>query len=238
MRGNKKISTLLLLLEHIIIDIMPFTVVTAVFILTFGYGLALLSDRTAGTGMYNAASVDGFLVKVYLTLLGEFQYEDDPTVAKLLVFVSFSFISNIVLLNALIAIITHSYDEGREHEAENRSLLLATVILETEANVERNEINFPSWVHVLRKNVEVGDFDGEPSSTTENLAFAVDSTHTSRRSCGGRAVSRVADGVVTRLMRHSLISQAATAAHLSTSRSRRMMVGRRCAPSCARSRPS
>ena len=61
MRGNKKISTLLLLLEHIIIDIMPFTVVTAVFILTFGYALALLSDRTAGTGMYNAASVDGFL---------------------------------------------------------------------------------------------------------------------------------------------------------------------------------
>ena len=107
MRGVKSISSLVLLLYEVIDDIYPFAAVTVVFLAVMGYALALLSPRN-GSGLSH--STDGFFVSVYLTLLGDFDRDEDANIAQMVVFFVFTAVSNIVLLNALIAIISKSYD--------------------------------------------------------------------------------------------------------------------------------
>ena len=107
MRGVKSISSLVLLLHEITFDIGPFAAITGVFLAVMGYALALLSPRN-GSGLSH--STDGFIVSVYLTLLGDFDRDEDANGFQVMVFFLFSAVSNIVLLNALIAIISKSYE--------------------------------------------------------------------------------------------------------------------------------
>mmetsp|Transcript_38088 Transcript_38088/g.120281 ORF Transcript_38088/g.120281 Transcript_38088/m.120281 type:complete len:266 (-) Transcript_38088:27-824(-) len=99
---------------------------------------------------------EGFL-EVYAMMLGDFDIEKfdgtrSPLLAKLL-FVSFTLLQSILLLNLLIALMGDSYEKVQEKAISYTLLERASIICEIELMMsdadKKNPNYFPKWLHVL-----------------------------------------------------------------------------------------
>jgi len=121
---NKEMSTFILALSQILLDIRLFMVVLVVVVFMFGDMFHIVVS-TKDDGQYCAGDIDsGYIddfcgsiwssyLRTYAILLGDFELDDiTETTGTTLLFVIFTLVGVVILLNVLIAVISDSYEKA------------------------------------------------------------------------------------------------------------------------------
>ena len=115
--------------------------------------------------VYSDAGIS--LFNTYSMLLGEFDvetYVGGGLGSSAALFFYTTFVTNIVLLNALIAIMSDTYDRVTETLRERGLIQRAKLLLEQQslmsAETLRNTVYFPEWLHAIQR-VDEGEAEGE-----------------------------------------------------------------------------
>ncbi len=166
LRGFKSTAFMMNMLEQILKDMLPFTLVLSSIVLAFTAVFHLLLRDSTVSYVWDEGhkfSTPGSTsVTVANMALGDFDIEyfrqapyAIPATGLLMLFV---FIVPVVMLNALIAIMTDSYEQVKVQKLERKVLQRAQIIVELESNSETNCLSplqqsfdkTHSYIHVLR----------------------------------------------------------------------------------------
>ena len=189
----------MLSLHQIIGDLEYFLIVLALFMLMFGHCFFILMWKPASdddledpNDDYEPApfeTVRETLLSVFRMMLGDFQRgwfstdNDQIDDASVLVFVTFVFVCNIVLLNVLIAVVSDSYDYAQTRAANlflrARIELAAELVAVGAAKHTAGETTYKGQPGLLRAKLErilrtMSDDDEAPSGESEWLGRALD----------------------------------------------------------------
>ncbi|GMH99966.1 hypothetical protein TrVE_jg4698 [Triparma verrucosa] len=109
---SQQIATFVLMLSTIFRDLFSFMAVLAIILVMFGHAFYLvLSDNKASDGdEIDFTNISGTAWSLYLMILGSFEFSDFSGVWGQGLFICYSFLVVIILLNVLIAIVSDSYD--------------------------------------------------------------------------------------------------------------------------------
>jgi hypothetical protein len=163
LRGFKRTAFLMSMLQRILVDMLPFTAVLCFLILAFtAVFYLLLRDSAVEYAWDHGHDFSNFgasSVAVANMALGEFDMEYFrqapyviPATGMLMLFI---FIVPVVMLNALIAIMSNSYDKVKDEELERRFLERAQLVVQLETILRRgpfttNNYNVSHrYIHVL-----------------------------------------------------------------------------------------
>ncbi len=156
-RGNELFAFLVKMLELIIVDMVPFVMILAFVVISVGFALRLLKTDPVESGG---------IIRMVLTaynMMTMADFEQDlytADVSDALVFTYATFFVNVVLLNALIAIMGDSYDKAQDAREETARAQRGQMMLENQQNMREGELAdpelFPRWVHAIVKR---NDFD-------------------------------------------------------------------------------
>jgi hypothetical protein len=150
------------LIIEIVRDMMPFLCVVGITVMDLGFCLQLLARDTPSADAFGSISLSmyGSLMVFLFGAFDESQYMDsspsrEPTPWLVSVFVWGLGFVNLVLLNALIAIMGDTYDRVSETAMHQRLLNRANFILECEDRLPtrmlRSKRLFPKWLHVVQR---------------------------------------------------------------------------------------
>ena len=140
--------------------IVIFCLVLLIFIVAFAAAFTLLFQRGRGGAPDEYASYGDSVFSMFRALLGDwditvFKDAASPELAQLLLAL-YIFVTGIVLLNLLIAIMADKFDEVQEHTIAEATYARACLILEYESRMsklarkaQRTE-RYPKWIQVLR----------------------------------------------------------------------------------------
>ena len=175
MRGSKGVSALLLLVIQTVIDIGPFLVVLATFLVLCGVALLMLTDARSSLeySTWQAWIFSTYKVPLVGDLADRSEYEHNFSSTVVVIYMYF--FANIVMLNILIAIMGKTFGDVQERMKEQQLLQRAELLIEEQdmmimfANVwdsvlraacvplsrikarqmRRDVKCFPNWLHVL-----------------------------------------------------------------------------------------
>lgn len=126
----------------------------ALFSLLHAYGLALITPPGGGSS-WEFSHPTAFVLNFYTLLLGETHDDIDSHFVTATLYVWYTFFSNIVMLNLLIAIMNNTYNDVQERIDEQLLLQRALLILEIESTMQpkrRDKVaKRLEWVHVMRE---------------------------------------------------------------------------------------
>lgn len=157
MRGHTRMAFLMTMLYEILFDMVPFLLLQAAVVLTFSFSSVLLHVN-------DVASADefgtlGLAVFVSYNLLIHAAGTDNAdlyfrtSTIFLLLSSLFTLLVNVVMLNALIAIMSDTYERVSEQRIERGLQQRAELLVEYEkmmlSKSERN--GFASWLHAIRR---------------------------------------------------------------------------------------
>ena len=140
--------------------IMTFTLILIVLMVGFAIGFFILGQTNLDLDGNVRPEVDSFSVtsvKTYSLLLSNYFLDDflltRNSIFTCLLFISFTFFVNIVLLNLLIAIMGELFDKIKENAKATFLFAKANLILEFESIMNVTEVKqksrFPVWLQVL-----------------------------------------------------------------------------------------
>ena len=160
MQGFQVSGELVSMVIGIMKDIMTFTLILIVLMVGFAIGFFILGQTNLDSDGNVRPEVDSFSftsVKTYSLLLSNYFLDDflltRNSIGTCLLFISFTFFVNIVLLNLLIAIMGELFDKIKENAKATFLFAKANLILEFESIMKVNEVKqksrFPVWLQVL-----------------------------------------------------------------------------------------
>ena len=146
-------------------DVLGFLCVTCVLLLGFSVAFAVCMPLS-GFGL-NAEGTGGYaqgILVVFASMLGAFELESYPHPVAIVMFVMFAFVMALVLLNLLIAMMSHTYEEIKSQATVELQILRAQIIMDIErkqalelkfgcknwSEAEFSE-RFPRYLQVLTK---------------------------------------------------------------------------------------
>jgi WD40 repeat protein len=191
----KFIGAVLFIFQEVVVDFMPILTVMLLFLGAYVIALRMVlaggsdSDEYGGeTSPFDAGSGDlqwndfsrmvniafnfgfmGSLDQVYLEAYNPDIYQERVILNMFsqLLFYVYAVVSNIILLNLLIAVMSDSYDRVKEVESYQRRLLRANALLDMERTwgnmlKKRSQWCFPNCLHVLARKggLHEDDIDG------------------------------------------------------------------------------
>lgn len=155
MRGNEKMSFLVAMLEEIIKDMSGFLLIQVASLVSFAFTFALIlkseDPSNESEGPYSdivLALITSYSLLMHGDGFGETGLYASSSMA-IFFFVIFTLLLNIVMLNALIAIMGDTYDRVSESRIEQGLLQRAQLLVELEAQMDKDN------------NVSAGDV-GQP----------------------------------------------------------------------------
>jgi hypothetical protein len=184
-RGHKALGQLVSLIIDIVIDMAPFTSLVMVAAFGNGFALYLLADKEDEDMMGWFGSVSSMIYSSYCLILGTFEdggmYDLANSVPYFLIFVFFTFFVDIVLLNALIALMGATYARVEETAAAETSAQRAGLIIEiqdglTDAENEDPHL-FPRWLHVIKQSEQESDEVNPIADAVAELQKGQDALH-------------------------------------------------------------
>lgn len=179
LKATRDTGALVRMTINIMNGIKVFCGILLLFIVTFASAFYLLfqhvdensfDDDIAFVGAY--WKPHRTLLAVFTLLLGDINVNDmykssSPQLAVLLLVV-FLFVTGVVLMNMLIAIMGDLYDEVQDKAAAQATYAKARLILEYESRISKHEMIsnqkewFPTWIQVLKR----GNFEKDSSEVT------------------------------------------------------------------------
>jgi len=147
MRGFSTFASLLQMLMMICKDMLPSMVFLLLFTVTFGF--AFYAQKGGAL-----LRLDNAMWMSVLLMLGDFDWEEFDTVTMKALWVFYTLVVPIIILNLVIAIMGNSFDKVQETMRNAQLVNLAKLMIEIELMMPTKALNdvknFPLWVHVLK----------------------------------------------------------------------------------------
>ena len=180
-RGNERLSFLCNVLVTTICDMRSFLGIMLFIMANFAFAFAIL----AGFEGEYAGFLD-IAFSVYALQLGDFEqdsFRPSAGIGMATLFFGYTFLVNIVALNALIALMGDSWEKTQE-TADARGLQQkAELLLELEHSLSdaqrRDENLFPAWLHCLQPKQDGDDaaddgWQGRVAATVKGMSTRID----------------------------------------------------------------
>ncbi|GMH67959.1 hypothetical protein TrST_g4181 [Triparma strigata] len=158
MQGFQVSGELVSMVIGIMKGIMTFTLILLILMVGFAIGFFILgqADIDSSGNVIDEDSWSVSFVKTYSLLLSNYVLDDftmmKSSAPSIILFISFTFFVNIVLLNLLIAIMGELFDKIKENAKATFLFAKANLILEFESIMQANSgqaTRFPEWLQIL-----------------------------------------------------------------------------------------
>ncbi|KAL1507729.1 hypothetical protein AB1Y20_007342 [Prymnesium parvum] len=163
LRGNEGMSFLVNMLYEIILDMRAFLLIQFGAVVLNAFAFRLLRGDTDTYASYSASLFSSYALLMHGEGVGELDLYMDSMLTAALLF-SMTLLVDIVMLNALIAIMSDTYDRVSEARVEMGLLGQAQLLVDIEKVMNdedrRSKDYFPKWLHVIRIKDEDGGDDG------------------------------------------------------------------------------
>jgi len=163
LRGNEGMSFLVNMLYEIILDMRAFLIIQFGAIALNAFAFRLLRGDTDTYASISASLFSSYALLMHGEGVGELDLYMDSMITTALLF-SMTLLVDIVMMNALIAIMSDTYDRVSESRLEMGLLGQAQLLVDIEKAMNdedrRNKDFFPKWLHIIRIKDEDGGDDG------------------------------------------------------------------------------
>jgi len=153
LRGNEGMSFLVNMLYEITIDMRAFLLIQFGAVVSNAFAYRLLRGDTDAYGTSGASLFSSYALLMHADGVGEHDVYMDGMLSALLL-ILMTLLVDIVMLNALIAIMGDTYDRVSETRSEMGLLGQAQLLVEIEKSMSttdrRNACFFPRWLHAIR----------------------------------------------------------------------------------------
>ncbi|KAL1495122.1 hypothetical protein AB1Y20_016989 [Prymnesium parvum] len=163
LRGNEGMSFLVNMLYEIILDMRAFLIIQFGAIVLNAFAFRLLRGDTDTYASFSASLFSSYALLMHGEGVGELDLYMDSMITTALLF-SMTLLVDIVMMNALIAIMSDTYDRVSESRLEMGLLGQAQLLVDIEKAMNdedrHNKDFFPKWLHIIRIKDEDGGDDG------------------------------------------------------------------------------
>jgi len=157
MRGNEDFSFLIDMLLNIVLDMRSFLAILGAAIVVNAFAYRLLRSDTDAYGNTGAAVLSSYALLMHADGVGDHDIYMSGVLAPSLLY-GMTLLVDIVMLNALIAIMGDTYDRVSDTRLARGLQLRARLLLDIEGGMKpsekTNENFFPRWLHVIRLKEE------------------------------------------------------------------------------------